>query len=397
MDTSDSTKTTRRHFLLVAGVTTATSIAGCSGQGATQTPDDTPTETPTPTATETETPTETETETATETETETTTTEEGPRYDNLKQVYNQELYSSEVRGDIDASWDQIEQEMEEQGHDLSDPEITEEFIEDIATHAAVKADFDLDRNIGAQAVAYIAYNKIGLDPDQVLVAARTRNDQGHNTPVASILAQTQDGYTKTLYQHTENEEPQTGPNGDNLFVLSPSETPENTFEEAFADMWNPNAPRTLSDFDPDGIKSTIRHDVEDEDIDAGSKDQVQDAIGRLNDNIVVGANYKDESEISYTPEAFPVVGDVVDPNDINEAPEAVGEVAHGLEIEASMFYYNNVAHEDEAYMEVDYTGDTGVEPAEYSAEDFDFSVVNEERKEELEHGLMDDFLSSTLG
>ena len=384
----------RRRYLELLGASGVIALAGCSGQSNTETPtdatpSDTPTRTPTPTETETATATATETETPTETETETL---EEDRYDNLKEAINDKLIEPGVAAQIDVSWNQIHSDLENQGHNLDDPEADIELVEDVLTYGASHADWNQDRNIGAQAAAHIFYNKLGFDPEQVLVSARTRNDQGHPTTVASILTQnTDNGYTKTLYQHRGKDDIQQEIKNydDNIGILSPSETPKNTYEEAFAHMWNDEDGSVISTLSLTGMNSRVEereqssHDYE------PMPEEAANGLGELNDNLVVGQDLSGESEISYTEEAYRAIGDVLDPNNINESPESVGEVAHGLVSEASMFFYNNVADSDEAYMEVDFDGEVGLDPTEYSTDDFKFSVVDEERKEELEHSVTD--------
>jgi len=412
-DTSQTTS--RRRFLETLGATGAAAVAGCSTQGSDPTPEEEPTpekdttqtpenDTETPDNTTSQETPEKTTEEPEETPEEDNTTEEknpGPNYDSLEEVYRNEVIQDDyLTHQIDENWDIIRSELEEQGHNLSDPEITEEFIEDIATHGAVHAPFNQDQNTGAQAYAHILYNKLEVSPEEVLVAARTRNDQGHPTPITSILAQTEsenNGYTKTLYQHRSNEE-MAQDNPDNSLVLSPSEDPFNTAEEAFTDMWNPDRPLTVSWLDDESFRSRMEYTIEEQggSIDRSIED-IQRSLVAKTDNIVVGANDKDvNGGIVFTPEASQVKSEVLDFNNINANPNTVGQVAHDLVSKTTLDFYNEVQPQDDRYLAVGFDGDIDADPSQYSFDDFEFNYVEEDGFDEIVKKRQRDFLESAM-
>lgn len=415
-DTDDTHS--RRHFLRIASTIGVTAIAGCGTSGADgdnrNTPEDNSTPTPEPDKT---TPGSNTTETTpdpaetpqnnTETPEEKTREEKnpGPNYDNLEQVINNELIGNDVAAFIDTHWEEIGGYLENKDYNSQNPELTENFIETVLT-ACSEVPWKPDQNTGAQASAHILYNKLDVSPDDVLVAARTRNDAGHPTPITSILTQTtgpKNGYKKYLYQHRENEHAAKGtgdysgakPEGDNSLLLSPSEKPTSITEKAFADMWNPDVPGTTTVLDPRNIISRLK--------DRNSEgyeiipERTQEGIAELNDNIVVGSNFENESQITYTNDAYDVIGEILDPNNINENPSEVGKIAHDLVSEISMKFYNGVQPRDNTFLAVDFTGNADADISQYSFEDFDFNYVDEKKKEKIEENLLKDELAQFKG
>jgi hypothetical protein len=392
---------TRRELLAGVGATIA--LAGCTGDGsedgttdgpATSTTDDTltpETTTDTPTETPTETPSEDTTTTPEDTPTETppedTTTdtpEPDPDPDPEPEKEFEEIYREEMVGVTNISgvvgeqvdWQQVRNELEEDGHNLNNVTPSSEFIEDLAGHAGkqVRSDY------GAAALAYGLHEEFNIGTDEVIVDARTYN-AGQQAAMASILIKQSDGgVVKDLYapfgdgQHPDKQ-------GDVLTYQRHDEPNPQAAEQTITDAWTAAKDGIWNWLDKDGIEAMINRRS------GFIEPEGQNTLSRLNDDLIIGYHSEDSAapekggEVVYTGAAFEQMGDVLDPKNINANPETTGVQARDLVVNATEQYHNNVDREAGDFLAIGFDG-----------EDFTYNIVDKDRKEELEHELLSEYL-----
>jgi len=373
---------TRRELL--AGLSATIVLAGCTGDGnengttppgssetrhtSTSTPSDTTT--PTDTETATDTPTETPPEdTPTETPPEETPTDTpGPTPEpepekEFEEIYREEMFEvTNISGVVgeQVDWQQVRNELEEDGHQPDNPTVSSEFIEDLAGHAGKQ----VRKDYGAAALAYGLHEEFGITTDEVIVDARTYNS-GQQAAMASILIKQSDGgVVKDLYApFGDGQRPDQ--QGDVLGYQRHDEPNPQGAEQTITDAWTNGEGVTA------GLKISewLRLSEKNDRWDRGT----WEALDEVDDQIIVGYNHDNEGKVVYTMDGAMATEETVNPDNINENPETVGVQARNLVVGATEFYHNNVKDVEGAYMEIDYDG-----------QDFQFDVVDEERHNELE-------------
>lgn len=376
-----------RRTLVLGLCGTAVGLAGCtsSDAGGDTTRDGTTTsgrtapETTTEQATPTETPTQTTTDQTTETPTETDTPEPESERQSFEEIYQEVMMEDSV--DYFVDWDSVRSELEEDGYDLDNFDVTSEFIEDLAGHAGSY----VPEEDGAVALALGLYEEFDIGTDQVIVDPR-QFFGGQGGPMASVLIQQADGAVyKDIYRPLGQRQ-LPDQDGDVLSYARHDEELDPGAEQDVYDVWN-SEDRLETDIfswlDLSGLRAMPRDWLE-----AYRSEDGRDVLSSFNDDIILGYHpdmdvSRDETiqggEVVYTQAAFEKMSDVIDPKNVNDDPYTTGQMARDLVIDASVAYYNNVDRENEDFLAIDYSDSTG----------FQYDIVGKERKEELEHWVLD--------
>jgi len=390
--------TSRRELL--AGLGAAIALAGCSTgnedgtesppasttrgstptdapptttQSPTETSEDTPTETP-PEDTPTETPPEdTPTETPPE-DTPTPTPEPEPDPKSFEEIYQEQMVNYSGVGKI-IDWNDVRYELENnQGHNLDNLEVNSNFIEDLAAQVDTRvSDYQ-----SAEGLAYGLYEEFNIGTGQVIVDARTANDgmQGH---ITSILIKQNDGGVVKDMNNLHDGKPNT--EGNPWYKTHNENTNLSFGEQTLKNIWDSAKAGIRNWLDKDGIEAMIESRT------GNITDGGQNTLSRLNDDLVIGyesENHADPEkggEVVYTESAFDQVGEVLDPKNINANPRTTGVQARNLVMNATEQYYNNVDREAGDFLAIGFDG-----------EDFTYNIVDKDRKEELEHQLLSEYL-----
>jgi hypothetical protein len=283
--TDNADRSRRRRFLHLIGTAAAAGLAGCNAGDDSDTDpatDSPPTETPlgTGTTTDGQIPPDTETSTTSDpqTETETSTEEETPPETStptpdlsFDEIYQQQMFHEQGKQGVDRNWDWIEEQLREDGHDLSNTENMtgnelSRLMEDVAGHAGSYAGI-----YGAAAAAYTAFEKLDIGTDQVIVDAREAN-VGQNIPTAVIRIDDNDGDLEWLddnYRPGGSRQTPDNDGGDSAWYLRHNEEEVAGAEQTLQDIYDPDDVESFSPMDIENLKNRIeayggREEISDE-------------------------------------------------------------------------------------------------------------------------------------
>ncbi|MUV88910.1 hypothetical protein GJ629_02535 [Halapricum sp. CBA1109] len=403
---------TRRE--LVAGLGGAILLAGCTSSGGEDGTTDAPASSTRQPATAPETatpePTTSEpTETTTEEPPEQTPTETESGNDPANQMRSFETVYHErnsvpdsVKRTITNNWDDIVSDLEQDGHDLSNLEVTSELLEDTAGHAGKQVE---TRN-GIAAYRQALHNQLGLNTEQVFLNPYHFDTGGQRQQVTQVFRTEDDGAVKIENYRPGGHRQQENDEGDFISYLSENEEEIEGAEETIQDTWTPgedrevSANRTATVLDTDAFKQLVRT-IWDGNI---GGNEGYEMINRRNDALLPWPT-DGNVDIIYTADADAERSRILDFKNANDNPYTVGPDAKALVQESARFADAFVEDEAGTYMQVDYVDEVVDydDPVEEDGEiHFGFNMesrggsiimetVGEERKEELKDAPFRDF------